>query len=165
MAIALPSPSLSGAPPDRSPFLDVAGVSHGYSLGGRPVPVLDDVSLTLDRDGFAAIVGPSGSGKSTLLGLIAGLEEPDAGAITLGGSTRRLGRVGYMPQRDLLQPWRSALDNTTVALEVRGMRRAASRRCSRRSGWRDSRRRGRTRSPAACASASPSPAPCWRAAS
>jgi len=102
-------------------------VSHGYRLGGRYLPVLEAITLTLPRSGFAAIIGPSGSGKSTLLGLIAGLEEPVAGCLQLGGSSERLGHVGYMPQRDLLHPWRNALDNATVALEVRGMARTMAR--------------------------------------
>jgi ABC-type nitrate/sulfonate/bicarbonate transport system ATPase subunit len=107
--------------PAPGPLLEVDGVSHGYLLDGRRLAVLQDLSLALAAGGFAAVVGPSGAGKSTLLGLIAGLEEPEIGRITLGGSPRRLGRVGYMPQRDLLHPWRNALDNATVALEVRGV--------------------------------------------
>ena len=104
-----------------SPLLEVSRVSHGYVLGGQRLPVLEDLTFALGPGGFAAVVGPSGAGKSTLLGLIAGLAEPEVGRITLGGSPRRLGRVGYMPQRDLLHPWRNALDNATVALEVRGV--------------------------------------------
>ncbi|MGH2587576.1 MAG: ABC transporter ATP-binding protein [Dehalococcoidia bacterium] len=128
MRVALTSPETSGDPPEEHPFLDLSGVSHHYRLGGRVIPVLEQISLTLAREAFAAIIGPSGSGKSTLLGLIAGLEEPASGRITLDGSARRLGRVGYMPQRDLLHPWRSAIDNATVALEVRGLSKAEARR-------------------------------------
>jgi ABC-type nitrate/sulfonate/bicarbonate transport system ATPase subunit len=109
------------------PLLRVESVSHAYRLQGRPLPVLENISFSLARGSFAAIIGPSGSGKSTLLGLAAGLEEPAAGRILLSGSTERLGRVGYMPQRDLLHPWRDALDNATVALEVRGMRKDEAR--------------------------------------
>jgi putative hydroxymethylpyrimidine transport system ATP-binding protein len=104
-----------------SSLLEVLGVRHGYVLGGLHLPVLEDLTLTVARGGFAAVVGPSGAGKSTLLGLIAGLEEPQVGHIMLDGSPNRLGRVGYMPQRDLLHPWRDALDNATVAMEVRGV--------------------------------------------
>jgi ABC-type nitrate/sulfonate/bicarbonate transport system ATPase subunit len=128
MSTTLTSPEQTDDSSRESSFLQVRGVSHEYRLGRRPVSVLRDVSLSLDRAHFAAIIGPSGSGKSTLLGLIAGLEEPTAGTILLDGSPRRLGLVGYMPQRDLLHPWRSALDNATVALEVRGVRRQQARR-------------------------------------
>ena len=127
MRVALRSPDTAGDLAPTPPLLDVRAVSHHYRLGGRLIPVLDGVSFALGRERFAAVIGPSGSGKSTLLGLIAGLEEPAAGVIALEGSTRRLGRVGLMPQRDLLHPWRSALDNATVALEVRGVGRAAAR--------------------------------------
>ncbi len=107
--------------------LDVAGVSHAFLLDRQPLPVLDNISLSLAHGSFAAIIGPSGSGKSTLLGLIAGLDQPSTGTITLAGSAGRLGQVGYMPQRDLLHPWRDALDNATVALEIRGVRRGVAR--------------------------------------
>ncbi|MCL6650364.1 MAG: ABC transporter ATP-binding protein [Chloroflexi bacterium] len=129
MSVAFRPPLQVGADPEPPlPLLLVDAVSHTYRLRGRALPVLDHVSLSLARDGFAAIVGPSGSGKSTLLGLIAGLEQPTTGRILVGGSADRLGRVGYMPQRDLLQPWRDALANATVALELRGVRRDAARR-------------------------------------
>jgi ABC-type nitrate/sulfonate/bicarbonate transport system ATPase subunit len=125
-AIWVPSP-LSAALNSSTSLLTVDAVSHAYRLRGRDLPVLDQISLSLDRNGFAAIVGPSGSGKSTLLGLIAGLEQPAVGRILVGGSSDRLGRVGYMPQRDLLQPWRDALANAAAALEVRGERRDVAR--------------------------------------
>jgi ABC-type nitrate/sulfonate/bicarbonate transport system ATPase subunit len=83
--------------------------------------VLEQIDIALPPRRFAAIVGPSGSGKSTLLNLVAGLEEPDGGTVTLAGSSKRLGRSGFMPQRDLLHPWRTALDNATVALEIQGV--------------------------------------------
>ena len=77
---------------------------------------------------FAALVGPSGCGKTTLLNLIAGLEDVDEGCIrrrrrnALGrGSTGE--RFGYMPQQDLLFPWRTVLENVSLGLEVHGRRR------------------------------------------
>jgi ABC-type nitrate/sulfonate/bicarbonate transport system ATPase subunit len=82
---------------------------------------------------LVAVLGPSGAGKSTLLGILAGLDPPDGGEVTLYTGAGplagpRLGRVGYMPQRDLLLPWRSALDNAIAGLEVRGVPGAAARR-------------------------------------
>jgi ABC-type nitrate/sulfonate/bicarbonate transport system ATPase subunit len=120
------------APPvDRAPtapLLTITGVTRSYALHGRRVPVLDGIDLALRQQRCAAIIGPSGSGKSTLLNLVAGLEEPDSGAILLDGTPQRLGRVGFMPQRDLLHPWRTALDNATVGLEIHGVGRREARR-------------------------------------
>src|SRR5581483_6074962 len=109
--------------PPGAPLLAVEALSHHYRLRSGVLPVLEDITFGVHRSSFVAVVGPSGAGKSTLLSLIAGLEEPIAGRILLDGAPQRLGRVGYMPQRDLLHPWRDALDNATVALEVRGVRR------------------------------------------
>lgn len=115
---------LDAAPATPPPLLSVMDLSHAYHLGRQPLPVLQSVSFTVQRREFVAFVGPSGSGKSTLLSLIAGLEEPNAGRVLVNGGPERLGRVGYMPQRDLLHPWRNALENAAVGLEIGGMRRA-----------------------------------------
>lgn len=73
---------------------------------------------------FVSLIGSSGSGKSTLFKLITGLLEPDQGEILINGeiSGTRLGKVGYMPQKDLLLPWRTVLDNVMLPLEVEGKR-------------------------------------------
>jgi NitT/TauT family transport system ATP-binding protein len=96
-------------------------------LGGKRV--LDGVDLQVPAHGRVGIVGRSGSGKSTLLALVAGLAEPDAGTIAVGGATAdRLARCALMPQQDCLLPWRTALDNACLALENRGLSRAEARR-------------------------------------
>jgi NitT/TauT family transport system ATP-binding protein len=97
--------------------------AHGLRHGYAGLPVLDGIDLTLEPGGRLAVVGPSGCGKSTLLSLLAGLEEPDAGEISGAG----IERCALMPQRDLLLPWRSALDNAGLALEVAGAGRAEAR--------------------------------------
>jgi ABC-type nitrate/sulfonate/bicarbonate transport system ATPase subunit len=101
-------------------------LSKRFGQGATALPVLDDISLDVAPGSFVSVLGPSGSGKSTLLGIIAGLDAPSAGWVTLytadGPVTGpRLGRVGYMPQRDLLLPWRTALGNAVAGLEVRGV--------------------------------------------
>jgi len=102
--------------------LEVRHVSKRFHANGHAVLALEDVSFAVAPREFLTIVGPSGSGKSTLFNLIVGLLEPDTGEICLDGERcgERIGRVGYMPQRDLLLPWRSVLDNVIVPLELRG---------------------------------------------
>ncbi|MGZ4162282.1 MAG: ABC transporter ATP-binding protein [Neobacillus sp.] len=70
---------------------------------------------------FVSVIGASGSGKSTLFKLITGLLEPDKGLIRIDGqqSENRLGKVGYMPQKDLLLPWRTVMDNVLIPLEIK----------------------------------------------
>jgi ABC-type nitrate/sulfonate/bicarbonate transport system ATPase subunit len=117
-----------------APALEVRGVSKEFrDAAGRVVPALDGVSLRVATGEFVALVGPSGAGKSTLLTIVAGLEALSAGEVALDGdaTARRLGRVGYMPQRDLLLPWRTALGNAIAGLEVQGVRRGEARRRAR----------------------------------
>ncbi|WP_298929026.1 ABC transporter ATP-binding protein [uncultured Ramlibacter sp.] len=81
---------------------------------------------------FVTVVGPSGCGKSTLFNIVAGLEEPDTGAILrFEGkdceAADLLGRVSFMPQRDLLLPWRTVIDNAILAIEVEGTPRKQAR--------------------------------------
>jgi putative hydroxymethylpyrimidine transport system ATP-binding protein len=123
-------PSAQPAPAVGVPVLEAREVSRSFTMpDGAPLPVLEGVTLRVAEGEFVALVGPSGSGKSTLLTLIAGLDTPTSGDLLLRGDARarRLGRVGYMPQRDLLLPWRSALDNAISGLEVRGVSRAEAR--------------------------------------
>src|SRR6266513_451398 len=110
------------------------GVTRRYPGRGRrdePVTAVERLDLDVREREVLAIVGPSGSGKSTLLELIAGLQEPDEGVVTAGGAGDAAGRrrvCAYMPQRDLLLPWRDALANAALALECAGVPRAEARR-------------------------------------
>jgi NitT/TauT family transport system ATP-binding protein len=85
------------------------------------VTALESLSLTVASGEVLALVGPSGCGKSTLLELLAGLQAPDAGRVAAEPAA-------YMPQRDLLLPWRSALANAALALECAGVGKADARR-------------------------------------
>ena len=87
------------------------------------MPVMGDLSLTLDNGEIVAIVGPSGCGKTTLLNMFCGLIPPDAGRIagTAEAIAGQPQNVGYMLQKDLLLPWRTALANVMLGLEIRGV--------------------------------------------
>ncbi|MBN1120020.1 MAG: ABC transporter ATP-binding protein [Anaerolineae bacterium] len=111
------------------PKVELKQVSKAFHGNGTTVQALADVSLRVMEGEFVTVIGPSGSGKSTLFNLIVGLLDPDSGDICLDGDVcaNRAGRVGYMPQRDLLLPWRSALDNAIIPLELAGMSRDEAR--------------------------------------
>ena len=104
---------------------------HNVTRRFAGVTALSGVDLRLRSGEILAVVGPSGCGKSTLLELVAGLQEPDEGSVTVLGATRaedRRAACAYMPQRDLLLPWRDALSNAALALECQGVSRAEARR-------------------------------------
>ncbi|MFC5994127.1 ABC transporter ATP-binding protein [Pseudonocardia hispaniensis] len=91
------------------------------------LPVLADVSLRVAPGEFVSIIGPSGCGKSTLFNVLAGLVAPDSGRVLVDGAPADRSAFGYMPQKDLLFPWRTVLDNAALGLEVAGMRKRAAR--------------------------------------
>jgi ABC-type nitrate/sulfonate/bicarbonate transport system ATPase subunit len=100
----------------------------GHSYG--ELTTIDRLDLELPAHGVLGLVGPSGCGKSTLLELIAGLQEPSRGEVEVGGAGEARGRLAhcaFMPQRDLLLPWLSAIDNAALALRNRGIRRGEAR--------------------------------------
>ena len=91
---------------------------------------IERIDLEVEPGEVVGIVGPSGCGKTTLLELVAGLRPADSGRISVGGATdpaERLERCAYMPQRDLLLPWLSALDNAGLALRIAGASRQEAR--------------------------------------
>ncbi len=115
-------------------MIQAEGLEQTYLSAGRPLTVLKDVSLNVDPQGFVAIVGPSGSGKTTLLGLLAGLDRPTAGSVTLDGQNLnqltedqrarfRAERVGFVFQTFQLIPTLTALENVLVPIELRGRNR------------------------------------------
>jgi ABC-type nitrate/sulfonate/bicarbonate transport system ATPase subunit len=107
--------------------VSIRGLRHSYA----ELRTIERLDLEAEAHGVLGVVGPSGCGKSTLLELIAGLLEPDGGEIELGGESdagERLARCAYMPQRDLLLPWFSAIDNAALALRNGGAGRSEARR-------------------------------------
>jgi ABC-type nitrate/sulfonate/bicarbonate transport system ATPase subunit len=115
----------------RQAAIELRGVERSFRARSRTVSALEALDLSVAEDEVVAVVGPSGCGKSTLLELVAGLQEPDAGRVAVTGATaagERRSRCAYMPQRDLLLPWRDALGNAALALECQGVGKAESRR-------------------------------------
>ncbi len=111
-----------------SPLLELRGLSKRFGA----VQALDGFGLDVQPGEFVTVVGPSGCGKSTLFNIVAGLDEPDAGGILRfkgrGCHAKELlGQVSFMPQRDLLLPWRNVVDNAILANEIEGANRREAR--------------------------------------
>ena len=118
-------------------MIQIRNLSMRLSSGGREVSILDAITLDVPAKQFLVIVGPSGSGKSTLLGLIAGLDTPTAGSISLDGveltglsedelARLRRQKIGYVFQSFHLIPTLTALENVAVPLELAGDPEAAA---------------------------------------
>ena len=105
----------------------MAGVRHRFG----PTEVLAGIDLEVGAGETVALVGPSGCGKSTLLELIGGLQALQAGTIAVAGDPSpgaRTARSTWMPQSDMLMPWKRAVDNAAVALRLAGLDGRQSRR-------------------------------------
>ena len=118
--------------PTSASALELNAVTRRFPAPGTPgnlFTAVERLSFSV-RDGeFVAIVGPSGCGKSTILNLVAGLDRPSDGIVSLGGEPV-LGpspHVGFMLQKDLLLPWRTLTDNVILGMEIRGTRRGEAR--------------------------------------
>lgn len=110
--------------------IELRGVGKAFG----EVVALTGINLEVPRLPRVGFAGPSGGGKTTLLRIAAGVREPDTGLVRAEDATtarQRLARCALMPQRDLLLPWRTALDNAAIGLENRGASRAEARRRTR----------------------------------
>jgi len=105
------------------------GVGQSFVAADRVVDAVVGIDLDIAPGEFVALVGPSGCGKTTLLNLVAGLARPTEGSVTLGGQvvSGPSREVAYMLARDALYPWRTAVENVELGLQVRGMGRAERR--------------------------------------
>lgn len=110
--------------------LAVREISKSFPFGSGRLDALERISFVAAAGQFLSIVGPSGCGKSTLLEIVCGLIEADSGVITIDGErpASLVGHVAYMPQNDLLFPWRRVIDNVALPLEVAGVDRRTARR-------------------------------------
>ncbi|MDM5187187.1 ABC transporter ATP-binding protein [Bacillus sp. DX4.1] len=93
---------------------------HNVSFHYDEKPIINSLNANIQEKEFVSIIGPSGCGKSTLFRLITGLEEPMAGTIQLTETTSH--PVGYMPQKDMLLPWRTIIENAALPLECQGIK-------------------------------------------
>jgi NitT/TauT family transport system ATP-binding protein len=110
----------------RGAALSIHEVSHCFELEGRSLPVLERIGLRLEPGEFVAILGPSGCGKSTLLRLVAGLDFPTIGRLSMDGQPidgPDASRI-IVFQDPTLYPWRTVWSNVALGLETRGLLRS-----------------------------------------
>ena len=114
--------------PERE-ALTLRGVTKTFAARPEPVRALGGIDLAVGDREFVSIVGPSGCGKSTLFNIAAGLETLTEGEVWIEGhrAEGQTGLVGYMPQKDLLLPWLTVLDNAVLGLRLQGVSAKAAR--------------------------------------
>ncbi len=114
---------------ESSSLLKLESVSKTFYSRSGQLEVLTDINLDISQGEFVSIVGPSGCGKSTLFNLISGQETLSEGQILFGDKpiTEQGKHFAFMPQKDLLLPWRNVIDNTTIGLEIQGTTKIAAR--------------------------------------
>jgi NitT/TauT family transport system ATP-binding protein len=123
---------MAPATPDVLRVQKVARRFPNRSGAGPLFTAVHDLSFHVGNSEFVAIVGPSGCGKSTLLNLVAGLDRPSEGTISLHGAevSGPSSSVGFMLQKDMLLPWRTVLQNVEFGLEARKLNKAERRECA-----------------------------------
>lgn len=123
---------------DAPPMIETRGLTRRFQSGEKQITVLDDVTLTVNRGEFVAIMGKSGSGKSTLLALLAGLDRPSAGGVSIDGEAiesmsedklalLRRRKVGFVFQSFHLLGNFTALENVMLPVELLGLANARQR--------------------------------------
>ena len=112
----------------NDPVISAKNLSLTFQTNDGPVHALKDVTLDINKGDFVSFIGPSGCGKTTFLRVMADLEKPTAGEITVNGVTpeeaRKARAYGYVFQHAGLYPWRTIGGNIRLPLEIMGVPKA-----------------------------------------
>jgi NitT/TauT family transport system ATP-binding protein len=102
--------------------IEIKNLSKTFTRNKEKLEVLREINLVICENQFVSLIGPSGCGKSTILRILAGLENDFSGEILLNGKnlSNSSSQFCYMPQKDLLMPWRTVYKNIILPLEIKG---------------------------------------------
>ena len=107
------------------PHIAIHGLTHEYGTNDARVTALTNIDLDIDEGEFVSIIGPSGCGKTTLLRIVGGLQTPTLGTVRIDGTSpdgaRRQRLFGAVFQDAALLPWRTAAQNVSLSIELRGV--------------------------------------------
>ena len=113
---------------DARTVIDIKNLSLVFETNDGPVHALSNIDLAVKRGEFVSFIGPSGCGKTTLMRVVADLEQPTSGSVTVNGKTPEQARLdrsyGYVFQAAALFPWRTIEDNIGLPLEIMGISKA-----------------------------------------
>ncbi len=116
-------PDTNRAPAET--VISASNLSLTFETNDGPVHALKDVDLTINRGEFVSFIGPSGCGKTTFLRVLADLEQPTGGSVSVNGMTPREARMkrayGFVFQAAGLYPWRTIAGNIKLPLEIMGL--------------------------------------------
>ena len=117
-----------GGEANAQTVIDIKDLSLVFETNDGPVHALSNIDLAVKRGEFVSFIGPSGCGKTTLMRVVADLEQPTSGSVTVNGKTPEQARLnrsyGYVFQAAALFPWRTIEDNISLPLEIMGFSKA-----------------------------------------
>jgi len=127
-AVEAPAADPAEKPAAAMPAIAARGLDLTFLTADGPVQALRDVTLDIGKGDFVSFIGPSGCGKTTFLRVVAGLEQPTGGSVSVNGMSpdeaRRARAYGYVFQAAGLYPWRTIAGNVKLPLEIMGFSRA-----------------------------------------
>jgi NitT/TauT family transport system ATP-binding protein len=128
MVQSMPESGATTAARPSDAVIDIERLSLTFVTNDGPVEALSAIDLRVGRGEFVSLIGPSGCGKTTLLRVIADLEKPTGGSITVNGVSPEAARAnrayGYVFQAPALYPWRTIARNVALPLEIMGLEKA-----------------------------------------